>query len=297
MVLMLLGEICNLIAYAFSPAILVAPLGALSVVIAAFLSSWFLKERLSFSGKIGCMICVLGAVIVAMHGPVANSTNTIPEFVSYVVQPGFISYAAICFLAVLFLITWVAPRYGNTSPLVFISICSIVGSFVVVGAQGLGSAIVYSASNPADSQWGYWFMYFLIGFIISCGIIQINYLNKALNIFSTAIVTPIYYVMFTTLTLICSGILLRITSFSSVTSFVTLCIGFLVIVCGVALLFEYSLKLNKIEELAKKKALDEECRRTSDEDLERAASLLGGSRPPSSSSSVKRGEEDVIRIT
>lgn len=67
MVLMLLGEICNVIAYAFSPAILVAPLGALSVVIAAFLSSWFLKERLSFSGKVGCMICVLGAVIVAMH--------------------------------------------------------------------------------------------------------------------------------------------------------------------------------------------------------------------------------------
>ena len=138
-------------------------------------------------------------------------------------------------------------------------------------------------------------MYFLIGFVVSCGIIQINYLNKALNIFSTAIVTPIYYVMFTTMTLICSGVLLRITTFSSVENFVTLCIGFLVIVGGVALLFEYSLKLSKIEEMAKKKVLDEEVRTSNDEDVERAASLLCGSAHPSSACSGKR-DEDVIMI-
>lgn len=36
-----------------------------------------------------------------------------------------------------------------------------------------------------------------------------NYLNKALDLFNTAIVTPIYYVMFTTLTIAASMIMMR----------------------------------------------------------------------------------------
>lgn len=38
---------------------------------------------------------------------------------------------------------------------------------------------------------------------------QMNYLNKALDLFNTAIVTPIYYVMFTTLTIAASMIMMR----------------------------------------------------------------------------------------
>ena len=54
MTLMIVGEICNFVAYAFVDAILVTPLGALSVVVTTILSAIFLKERLSFVGKIGC---------------------------------------------------------------------------------------------------------------------------------------------------------------------------------------------------------------------------------------------------
>lgn len=63
MTLMIIGEICNFVAYAFTDAILVTPLGALSVVITTILSAIFLKERLSFVGKISCLICILGSVV------------------------------------------------------------------------------------------------------------------------------------------------------------------------------------------------------------------------------------------
>lgn len=36
-----------------------------------------------------------------------------------------------------------------------------------------------------------------------------NYLNKALDLFNTAVVTPIYYVMFTTATIAASMIMMR----------------------------------------------------------------------------------------
>ncbi|CAG2064920.1 unnamed protein product, partial [Timema podura] len=45
------GEAANFAAYAFAPASLVTPLGALSVLVAAVLSSKFLNEKLNLLGK------------------------------------------------------------------------------------------------------------------------------------------------------------------------------------------------------------------------------------------------------
>jgi magnesium transporter len=67
---MIIGEIANFAAYAFTDAILVTPLGALTVVVAyisesfvsnyrAIGSSIFLKERLSFVGKVGILSLVM----------------------------------------------------------------------------------------------------------------------------------------------------------------------------------------------------------------------------------------------
>ena len=77
---MLLGELFNVAAYAFSPAILVTPLGAVSVVISAIMSDIFLKERLNFSGKVGCIQCILGATILVLNTPPSNVTTTIASF-------------------------------------------------------------------------------------------------------------------------------------------------------------------------------------------------------------------------
>lgn len=252
MLLMLIGECFNFAAYAFAPAVIITPLGALSVVVSAFLSSIFLKERLNFAGKIGCFQCIVGAIIIVLHTPSTEYvTTTIPGFVDLVVKPAFLTFACLLIAIVIFLIVYVGPRWGQKLPIVFITICSIIGALVVIATQGLGAALVYTATNPNDSQLVYWQTYFTIGFIISGGVVQINYLNKALNIFSTAVVSPVYYVIFTTFTLISAGILTGGTfNFQNAVNFTTLCFGFLTIVGGVALLFEYSLKLSRIEALA-----------------------------------------------
>lgn len=43
-----------------------------------------------------------------------------------------------------------------------------------------------------------------------CVVTQINYLNRALDMFNTAIVSPIYYVMFTLLTITASLIMFQV---------------------------------------------------------------------------------------
>ncbi|KAJ3109573.1 hypothetical protein HDU96_007176 [Phlyctochytrium bullatum] len=245
LILMLVGELCNVAAYAFSPAILVTPLGAVSVVISAVLSDFFLKEKLNFSAKIGCAQCLLGAVLLVVNSPASNTTTTIQSFWNFALDPIFLAYFFANCAGLAYLIFYAAPRWGERWPLIYISICSIMGSFVVVSMQGFGSAVVYTFSAGAANQFKEWSMYPLLLFVILTGVAQINYLNKALNIFSTAIVTPIYYVFFTTATLACSAVLLRDFKFDSAINGVSAMVGFLVIVGGVALLFAYSLQVAK----------------------------------------------------
>lgn len=47
-----IGEAANFVAYAFAPASLVTPLGALSVLISAVLASRYLNEKLNLLGKV-----------------------------------------------------------------------------------------------------------------------------------------------------------------------------------------------------------------------------------------------------
>ena len=85
---MVIGEICNFAAYAFAPAILVTPLGALSVLVGAVLGSYFLNEILGILGQLGSAICLIGAVIIVLHAPADEDIQTIDEILHDAIQPG-----------------------------------------------------------------------------------------------------------------------------------------------------------------------------------------------------------------
>ena len=88
MLTMVVGEIANFAAYAFAPAILVTPLGALSVLTGAVLGSYFLKEEIGTLGKLGCAICLLGSVILVLHAPPDKEIETVNEILMYAIHPG-----------------------------------------------------------------------------------------------------------------------------------------------------------------------------------------------------------------
>jgi drug/metabolite transporter (DMT)-like permease len=175
MTLMILGEICNFVAYAFVDAILVTPLGALSVVITTILSAIFLKERLSLVGKVGCFLCIIGSVVIVMNAPSESSAATIQEMQHFVIAPGFLSYAGVVIIGCVFVALWAGPRYGKKSMLVYLSICSMIGGLSVVATQGLGAAII--AQIGGTPQFNQWFLYVLLVFVITTLVTEIIYLN------------------------------------------------------------------------------------------------------------------------
>ncbi|KAI9708387.1 MAG: hypothetical protein M1820_004091 [Bogoriella megaspora] len=233
MTLMIIGEICNFVAYAFVDAILVTPLGALSVVVTTILSAIFLKERLSFVGKVGCFNCIIGSVVIVVNAPTQSSAATIQEMQHFVIAPGFLSYAGVIIVGCVFVALWVAPRYGKKSMLVYLTVCSLIGGLSVVSTQGLGAAIITQIRGTP--QFNQWFLYVLLVFVITTLVTEIIYLNKALNIFNAALVTPTYYVYFTSSTIVTSAILFRGFKGTPI-QIITMVMGFFQICAGVVLL-------------------------------------------------------------
>ena len=78
-----------------------------------------------------------------------------------------------------------APRYGNKNVLIYILICSILGSFTVMSCKGLslGFKEMFSDSSEYKQSASFLYTYLFAFIVIICIVMQMNYLNKALDIF------------------------------------------------------------------------------------------------------------------
>lgn len=214
---MVVGEIANFAAYAFAPAILVTPLGALSVLIgygnlvtaelcqnltpsSAVLGSVFLGEKLGILGKIGCAICLIGSLVIVLHAPPDRDIKRIDELLHFAIQPGmyphrrrksrlltsceaFVIYSLLVIIFAVVMIYKISPKYGRTNPLVYLSICSTVGSLSIMAIKGFGIAVKLTLSG--SNQFVYPSTYVFMIVVVVCILTQMNYFNKALSQFST----------------------------------------------------------------------------------------------------------------
>ncbi|XP_074460063.1 magnesium transporter NIPA4 isoform X2 [Larus michahellis] len=231
------GEAANFAAYAFAPATIVTPLGALSVLISAILSSYLLGERLNLLGKLGCMLSLVGSTVMVIHAPEDEEVTTLDEMSSKLKEPGFLAYAAILLAVCFLLIFYLAPRYGQSNILIYLTICSVIGAFSVSSVKGLGIAIKgFFAGRPVLQHPLTWI---LVITLVASITTQINYLNKSLDIFNTSLVFPIYYVLFTTIVITTSIILFKEWVTMTVVDIIGTVCGFLTIILGVFLLHAF----------------------------------------------------------
>jgi magnesium transporter len=77
----------------------------------------------------------------------------------------------------------IAPKYGRTNPMVYISICSSVGSVSIMAVKAFGIAVKLTFAG--NNQFTHASTYAFLIVVGVCILTQMNYFNKALSQFST----------------------------------------------------------------------------------------------------------------
>ncbi|XP_073106536.1 probable magnesium transporter NIPA6 isoform X5 [Elaeis guineensis] len=176
MITMIVGEISNFVAYMFAPAVLVTPLGALSIIVSAVLAHFFLKEKLQRMGVLGCVLCIVGSTVIVLHAPEEKTPSSVEQIWNLATQPAFLFYAASAVAVSLVLMLHCSPRYGQTNIMVYLGICSAIGSLTVMSIKAIGIAIKLTVEGI--NQAGYFQTWVFAMVAITCIIIQLIYLNK-----------------------------------------------------------------------------------------------------------------------
>uniref|UniRef100_A0A6N2LN21 Probable magnesium transporter n=1 Tax=Salix viminalis TaxID=40686 RepID=A0A6N2LN21_SALVM len=234
MITMIVGEVSNFVAYVYAPAVLVTPLGALSIIVSAVLAHFLLREKLQKMGVLGCLLCIVGSTVIVLHAPKERSINSVIEIWELAIQPAFLMYTASAAAIALVLILYFSPRYGQTNILVYIGICSVIGSLTVMSIKAIGIAIKLSLEGTNQAKYFQTWIFAMVA--ITCIITQLNYLNMALDTFNTAIVSPIYYAGFTSFTILASAIMFKDYSGQSASSIASELCGFVTVLSGTFIL-------------------------------------------------------------
>ncbi|PON48786.1 Magnesium transporter NIPA [Parasponia andersonii] len=203
-------------------------------ICSAVLAHIILREKLHIFGILGCALCVVGSTTIVLHAPQERGIESVTEVWDLAMEPAFLFYAALVITAAFILIFHFIPLYGQTHIMVYIGVCSLVGSLSVMSVKALGIALKLTLSGTNQLIYPQTWAFTVV--VITCVLTQMNYLNKALDTFNTAVVSPIYYVMFTSLTILASVIMFKDWDRQSPTQVVTEMCGFVTILSGTFLL-------------------------------------------------------------
>ncbi|XP_063747838.1 magnesium transporter NIPA1 [Eleginops maclovinus] len=231
---MIVGQIGNFLAYNVAPAVIVTPLGALGVLFGAVLASWILQEHLNILGKLGCVLCCCGSVVLIIHAPKAETVTSREQLEERLADPVFVSYALLVVLLLLVLILFVAPAHGSSNMLVYVSICSLLGSFTVPCSKGLG--LVAGEVFGSDGGRALPLFLFLLCTLAVSILLQFLYINRALQSFSSNVFEAVYYVAFTCSVIVASALLFKEWTALTATHSLALLCALTTVCVGVALL-------------------------------------------------------------
>ncbi|KAJ6961035.1 hypothetical protein NC652_000041 [Populus alba x Populus x berolinensis] len=145
--IVIVGEVANFAAYAFAPAVLVTPLGALSIIVSAVLAHFILNEKLHQLGILGCVMCIAGSIVIVIHAPQERPITSVQEIWSMATQPDFLLYVGSVIVLVFIMIFHFAPQCGHSNVLVFTGICSFMGSLSVKSSEP-AMVLLFSIIRP-----------------------------------------------------------------------------------------------------------------------------------------------------
>ncbi|KAA0194024.1 hypothetical protein HAZT_HAZT004175 [Hyalella azteca] len=129
-------------------------------------------EKTGTVGLLGCLLVLVGCVIITLCGPKDQEVASVQEFEDHLTSPGFLAYAGSIVLITSFLI-YISPKYGSKYLLLYVFIVGSYGSLSVMFCKGIGIAIKTTILGVnAFTEWSVWVSIFCL---IACLLIETAY--------------------------------------------------------------------------------------------------------------------------
>ncbi|KAI0180250.1 DUF803-domain-containing protein [Hypoxylon sp. FL1284] len=203
-VLMTVGEMGNFLAYGFAPASIVSPLGVVALISNCVIAPIFFGEVFRKRDFWGVVIAVAGAVTVVLSAKQEETKLDPHDVWDAITTMAFEIYMGISVFLIIVLM-WASPRYGNRTILIDLGLVGLFGGYTALTTKGvssmLSSTLFRAFTTPVT--------YGLIIVLLVTAVMQVRYVNKALQRFDSTQVIPIQFVLFTLSVIIGSAVLYR----------------------------------------------------------------------------------------
>ncbi|KAI1082345.1 DUF803-domain-containing protein [Whalleya microplaca] len=203
-VLMTIGEMGNFLAYGFAPASIVSPLGVVALISNCVIAPIFFGEIFRARDFWGVVIAVAGAVTVVLSAKQEETKLDPHDVWDAITSMEFEVYLGVTIFFIIVLM-WASPRYGHRTILIDLGLVGLFGGYTALTTKGvssmLSSTLFRAFTTPVT--------YALIIILLGTAVMQVRYVNKALQRFDSTQVIPIQFVLFTLSVIIGSAILYR----------------------------------------------------------------------------------------
>ncbi|KOS16626.1 NIPA-like protein 2 [Escovopsis weberi] len=203
-ILITLGEMGNFLAYGFAPASIVSPLGVVALISNCIIAPAMFHEKFRQRDFWGVVIAVAGVVTVVWSAN-QEETKLGPQDVwGAITTTEFEIYMGVT-AGLIVALMWASTRYGKRTILIDLGLVGLFGGYTALSTKGVSSML-------SSTLWGAFttpVTYALIFVLLATAIMQIRYVNKALQRFDSTMVIPIQFVMFTLCVIIGSAVLYR----------------------------------------------------------------------------------------
>ncbi|MCJ1386044.1 hypothetical protein MMC17_009169 [Xylographa soralifera] len=202
--LMTIGEAGNFLAYGFAPASIVSPLGVVALVSNCIIAPYLLKERFRRRDLVGVIVAVAGAVTVVLSAKNSETKMGPEDLWTAITRWEFEVYLGIT-AGLMVVLIWASGKYGGKSILIDLGLVGLFGGYTALSTKGVASLL-------SDTLWRsltFPITYLLLFILVSTALLQIRYVNRALQRFDSTQVIPTQFVLFTISVIIGSSILYR----------------------------------------------------------------------------------------
>ncbi|KAJ6070281.1 hypothetical protein N7467_011600 [Penicillium canescens] len=210
-VLMVVGEMGNFMAYGFAPASIVSPLGVVALISNCIIAPCLLKEKFRKRDFWGVLVSVAGAVVVVLSAKSSEEQIGPHEIWVMITRWEFELYLGLTISLIIGLM-WASHQYGSRSILIDVGLVALFGGYTALSTKGVSSLL----SGQLWHIITFPITYVLVFVLVSSALMQIRYINRALQRFDSTQVIPTQFVLFTLAVIIGSAVLYR--DFESITA-------------------------------------------------------------------------------